>query len=317
MENENLTVLSFGAGQDSTCILYKIILDPLFREKWIEGNLLVLMTDTGNEHPHTYAHVRFIEKLCAQHGIRFCFITPDMGYHPRTWQSLTAQFEKNRTIMSLMFPRSCTDNLKIKPLYNFLDHYIAKAYYRYGMESRPRGKSYIKRYLKERGKIRVILGIAAGEEKRVAKSGKKSLKASQLQLFAKYRDPVPKWMSACIDKCYPLIEEGMDRAACQQYIRSTGFPLPFPSNCIMCPYLSKIELLWLHRNLPQEFNRWVGYERAKLEKNEGLTKRNLGVKGTKTLEETLEEAKLEFGHMSDAELDKYKMSHGHCVMSAF
>lgn len=314
---EELTVLAFGGGQDSTSILYKIILDPTFRRKWVKGDLLVLMSDTGNEHPHTYSHISFVENLCRRNEIAFCFITSDLGYHPKTWPSLTAQFEKNSTIMSLAFPRTCTDNLKIKPLYNYLDHYIACRYYGYTGQAIPKRKNFIKQFVKDHGKINVILGIAAGEEKRIAKSENKSKKAQQLNLFKKYRDPIPKWMTESIEKSYPLVEEGMDRNACQIYIRSVGLPLPYPSNCIMCPYLSKVELLWLYTFIPSEFYRWVAYEKDKLEKCQGKTKRNLGVKGEKTLEEILEEAKQEFGHMTDEQLDEYKMSHGHCVLSSF
>ncbi|MGB3062773.1 hypothetical protein [Sphingobacterium thalpophilum] len=83
-----LTVLSFGAGQDSTCLLYKFALDKEFRERWIKGRLIVIMSDTGNEHPHTYNHINFIETFCAINDIPFYFITPDLGYHPNTWQSL-------------------------------------------------------------------------------------------------------------------------------------------------------------------------------------------------------------------------------------
>lgn len=313
----DLTVLAFGGGQDSTCILYKIILDPAFRSKWVSGDLLVLMSDTGNEHPHTYAHISFIEDLCHRHNIPFYFITSDMGYHPRTWPSLTAQFEKNSTIMSLAFPRTCTDNLKIKPLYSYLDHHIASDYYGCIQDTIPKGKKFIKQFVKDNGKIKVILGIAAGEEKRIAKSDKKALKAQQLNMFKKYRDPIPKWMTESIEKIYPLVEERMDRKACQTYIRSVGLPLPYPSKCIMCPYLSKVEILWLYKNMPQEFYCWVSYERDKLDKCKGHTKRNLGVKGEKTLEEILEEAIQEFGHMTAEELDEYKMSHGHCVLSAY
>lgn len=124
-------------------------------------------------------------------------------------------------------------------------------------------------------------------------------------------------MTECINKIYPLIEEGMDRRACQAYIRSIGLPLPYPSNCIMCPYLSKIEILWLFKNLPEQFTRWVAYENAKLDKCKDKVKRNLGVKGEQQLEEILKEAIQEFGHMTNQELDEYKMSQGHCVHSTY
>lgn len=43
----------------------------------------------------------------------------------------------------------------------------------------------------------------------------------------------------------------------------------------------------------------------------------MGVFGKKLLPEILEEAIKEFGHLTDAELKEYKMSHGHCVKSKY
>ena len=50
----NLTVLSMGLGQDSTTILFKIVFDAEFRARYAPEKLLVLFSDTGNEHPFTY-----------------------------------------------------------------------------------------------------------------------------------------------------------------------------------------------------------------------------------------------------------------------
>lgn len=313
---ENLTVLSFGGGQDSTTILYKIVLDKEFRDKYVQGRLLVLMSDTGNEHPHTYDHVSFIAEFCMLHGIEFYLIDHNMGYHPRNWPTLQDNFRFYNTIMSVAFPKVCTDNLKIKPLYNFLDHYIAKEYFGYNGIIPPRGKKYIKKFQKEYGTINVLIGIAAGEELRIAKSNNQRQKARQLDFFRKVRLPGLKWMEKCIRKIYPLAELGINRNACQQYILSVGLPLPFPSNCLMCPFASKIEILWLYRNYPNVFAEWVCYERAKLEKFIGK-KNNLGVKGKLTLEQVLEQAIQQYGHMTASELDEYKMSHGHCVKSVY
>ena len=314
---KKLTILAFGAGQDSTAILYKIVLDKTFRQRYVSGKLLVLMSDTGNEHPHTYDHVQFIREFCTLHNIEFCFIKPDMGYHPKSWPTLQYQFQKNSSIMSVAFNKVCTDNLKIKPLYNCLDHYIAIHYYDYKQKQPPKGKRFVKRFHKEHGQINVILGIAAGEETRIEKSNNKSNKNQPTDPFQKNQIPKKTWMDICISRIYPLVELDMNRKACQEYILAIGLPLPFPSNCMMCPFASKIEILWLYRNYPAVFYEWVSYEKAKLEKFAGSSKANLGVKGKFTLEVVLQQAIAEFGHMSDCELDEHKMSHGHCVKSAY
>ena len=287
------TILSFGGGQDSTAILLKIIHDPDFKAKYVEGKLLVVMSDTGNEHPRTYLHVKQVQKLCMDHGIHFHFIQSEDGWHSESWKSLTHQWERNNTIGSRAFSKSCTDNLKIKPIYNFLAWYFSF----YVPASRYRKKSLIS-YAAIYGKLKVLIGIAHGEEKRV--EGK---------------DKRPLWMQKSIEAVYPLIPEKMDRKACQQYI-GQFMDVPPPSNCIFCHFLSKIELLWLFNNHPDWFYQWVEYERRKLEKNKDR-EINYGVFGKKTLEEVLEEAIEEHGHMSDAELEEHKMSHGHCVMSKY
>lgn len=160
--------ISFGGGQDSTAILYKIVLDKSFRECYVKGKLIVLMSDTGNEHPGTYQHIQFIKKFCELHKIEFYFITHPQGYHLKNWETLQHNFKAHSTVMSVAFPKTCTDNLKIKPLYNFLDHYIAEHYYSYSEPERPKGKRFIKHFCKQYGKINILLGIAAREESRIS-----------------------------------------------------------------------------------------------------------------------------------------------------
>jgi len=274
------------------------------------------MTDTGDEHQHTYQHVEFIKQLCDKYDIEFYFLTADQGYHPATWPDLISQLKRNNTIMSMMFPRSCTDNLKIKPFYNFLNVYIANRYFGQHLSPQTRNKTWIKRFAAENGKINVILGIAAGEEQRV-KQHKKQLLSSQLRLFTSpVKRPVNVWMEKCISKSYPMIIEQIDRNKAQDYIRSTPWPLPPPSNCKRCPFLSKPEILWLYRFFPTDFFQWVTLEKAKIDKCSDR-QTNLGVKGDKLLPDILKEAIAEYGHWSDEQLQEYKMSHGHCVMSRY
>lgn len=200
----------------------------------------------------------------------------------------------------MMFPRSCTDNLKIKPIYNFLDHYIGSMYYAYRSGVGPKGKKFIKQFAEDNGKIDVIIGIAADETKRVAKSSNSG----------------PVWFRNSINRVYPLIELGIGRKEIHKQLKGTEYPLPFPSNCLKCPFISKIELVWLYRFYPGVYSDWVEDEKAKVKKYEGRGK-NLGVKGEKMLPEVLKEALEEYGDMTNKELTEYKMSHGHCVASSY
>lgn len=294
-----LTMLSYGAGQDSYALLLKYIHDPLFRATYCPGRFIVVMADTGDEHPATYAHITYTKKLCKKHGIEFYFITSDMGFHPRTWQSLRGQLKANNTILSKTFIRngSCTDNLKIKPIYNFLGDYIIKKYRLDRDGAKMIRKKEYYRFARIYGKINVLLGISRGEESRVS---------AEFSV---------KWMKKTLTKSYPLISMGMNREDCQNYIRSVNEVVPPPSNCVLCPWMNKKELLWLWRFLPESFKDWCTMEEAKLENDLKVHgKKKNGVWGEKTLDIILEEAKAEFGHLSDEQLNKHKFE-GHCTKS--
>jgi hypothetical protein len=289
------TVLSFGGGQDSTAILLKCMYDDTFRETYAPGEILVVMADTGDEHAETYEHVARMQRLCQSFPyIHFVLITPDMGFHPKTWPSLRYQMEKNNTIMSKGFSKSCTDNLKIKPIYNFVEDYIGK---RYGFRKKNKANYY--GYQKLFGKLHILLGIAAGEDSRIG---------GQM--------PSP-WMNECLHRVYPLHELGYDRAACQQIIASYGEQVPPPSNCILCPWMSKQELLYMHTFMRADFDYYVLREKAKMAKPVPEGKNNLGVFGKKTLEQVLADAQKEYGHWTVAELREYKFSHGHCSKNKY
>ena len=295
-QDPELTVLSFGAGQDSTALLYRYFYDPAFRTRYAPRAFLVLCADSGDEHPATVAHIRRVQDLCRDHQVAFEYITLERGYHRGSWAGgIVRHFETHNTIGSVSYPKTCTVNLKVEPIYRFLEEWVGQRY-----ELPTGGKRALRGFAARHGKIRMLIGIAAGEERRVAKAGTS-----------------PPWMQAAIDRVYPLIDLGMDRAACQAYIASVGQPIPPWSACFVCPYKQGAELLWSARRFPDRWERWVQAERRKLDAWEGRTKRNLGVKGAIALPEALARAERQFGHLSDEELDTYAMSHGHCVATTY
>lgn len=309
-DEPKLTVLSMGAGQDSTALLYKYINDPDFRNKYAPNDFLVVMSDTGNEHSETYEHVRYLQSKCKEHGIEFVFITSDMGYHTGDWKSLQHFYKVKNAIGSKAYPKICSQRLKIDPIYRFLEDYVGK---RYGVKTGR--KSGLKQFAKESGKIRMIIGIAKNEEKRMTNA----------------EDNKASWYRESVTHSYPLVELGMDRAACQRYIISLNETVPLPSNCVMCPFLSLEELEWIRRNKAEALKEWVALEQAKLNKwshldsievttKSGKKKtenRNLGVWGKRYLPEMIEVAKEKFADWSDARIHEYRMSHGHCVNTSF
>jgi len=307
-----LTVLSFGGGQDSTAILYKIIYDKQFQLLYAPEDLLVVMADTGNEHKETDYHVAEVMKLCSDHDIEFWFITGSMGYTSPVWsKGLVDFYESGNRIGSKAFPKTCTDKLKITPIYNFLENYIFTNYYP-DVDVKGR-KRAIKMFAKKFGKIDVLIGIAKGEETRASSDA----------------ESPSVWIRESVHKVYPLITLNMDRQACQDYIEEVGHVVPPPSNCILCPFMSYQELLYMFLAMPDWYYKWIKLESNKMVANahdgdftktlnsKGEVVANMGVWGTKTLPEALLIAQEKYGHMTITELKEYKMSHGHCVKSKY
>lgn len=319
MKNQ-LTVLSFGGGQDSTAILLKLLYDKAFRQKYAPGDLVVVMSDTGDEHDYTIEHVKKIKILCAAHGIEFFHLTSDLGYHVDSWQNLIAPQlrdvggEFKPTLVQLN-TKTCTLQLKIGPIYKWLDEYI-NTKYSYGIplskkttSGRGHDKRAIKRFGQENGNIRVLIGFAFGEEKRMIKSQRQEAKdhASKKD-FWQY-----------ISRDFPLIDCKWGRAECQEYMSKFGLTVK-PSNCMRCPYMSPEELLWLSRTAPAKYAEWVTIEERKIERESGAEK-NYGVLCKKELlPATLAKVQAKYAHLSDAELDafleNYKMNHG-CAKGSY
>ena len=245
--NTVVTLLSYGGGQDSTAILYRIMLDPAYRKKYVTGKLLVVMSDTGNEHPATYKQIGIMKKLCKKHDIEFSFLTGKSGFHRSGWENgLKFIYRKRNVIGMIGGTQMCTDNLKIKPVDRFLEHWIIK---NYEVKSNDKNISVaMLNFAGKYGRIRLLLGFAHGEGRDI-KSGKLD----------------PAWKRRIVDRVYPLVEDKWDREACHEYINSlpAEYPLPTPSNCMICFYSSKQELVWLDRFMPKEMAEWIELE-AKL-----------------------------------------------------
>lgn len=313
------TLLSFGGGQDSWAILLSYIHDESFRQKYAPHDFVVVMSDTGNEHPYTYKAVEEAAELCKKHNIPFYFLPQGDKYHTPAWENLKANMERNQIVMAAWGVKSCTASLKIAPVDKFMYEYMSNLYgynYEWGDRIGKNWETYEKQF---RTKARVLIGFAKDEEERVI---------GTLKTWGK----LPKWKQSYVQFTYPLIEEGWNRAAAQRIIKKYHSYVVPPSNCMICFYQSNEELVWLERNYPEEFQSWVKLENAKLTAPKWVSKpKNNGVYGAITLTEKLEQAKNSInkdwkdgalahkpiGEWTDDELWEYKMSHGHCVKSAF
>lgn len=300
MKNQ-LTVLSCGGGQDSIALLCKYIYDPEFRKKYAPNDFIVVMSDTGDEHPETYKYVEHITDLCKKHNIEFHFLTKDKGYHRQSWPSLI-EWQKRTGNIVMLGVKSCTDNLKIVPIYKFLDEWVSK---KYDLPYNGRKKSI--KFFREKfnQNINVLIGISKGEEKRV-----------KTQKQVDYDIKCGQWKS-CITTIYPLIDLGLDRQGCQEFIKSTSNPVPPPSNCMRCPYMNDVELLWLNYYHPGKLIEWADLEETKMKKFANSDRKNCGVfSNTNTIWDRLGKAQKKHGHLSHKELDDYKFNHG-CVNSKY
>lgn len=324
--NRDFTVLSFGAGQESTVLLYLLARDASFRRRWAPGRLLVLGCDTGDEHPETYEHVKWCAQFCEVHGIEFLWLTahPERfnapwavgGFQSTAWATLTTQYKRNSAIGSRQYARTCTDNLKIGPFYRGLAWYVSGRATEKGAPVIPNRALAFGAWSRNLfGKIRVIIGFAKGEERRAEKT------TATLQRAGK--GALPKWRRETFELVFPLIFDPLtnwDREESQRYMRLQELPVPVPSNCMRCHFRGPVELLWLARNHPGKFEEWVQMEEDKLAKyrERGLADdKNQGVYGKRTLRQELAEAEKKHGHMTLEELETYRNSHGHCVSNAF
>lgn len=306
---KGLTVLSFGGGQDSTTILVKMITDPNYKKRYAANHFIVVMADTGNEHDSTYQHVEEVRWLCSENHVPFYLIKSSDGFHNRSWPDLLTPQERLgggefKPTMVQLGTKSCTDKLKLVPIYKFLDEYIAKqmGYKLKTSKHRGHNKQAIKRYGLEVGPINILIGYSKGEEKRV----KKTMDLENRQVD----DPKDNWAKN-LRRRFPLVDYGINRQKCQEINdKFFGYEV-MPSNCMLCPYQSDFELEWLRRNRPDMMMRWFEIEDRKLMREQRKEK-NYGVycNKTKTLRDQFKEAEEKYKNHSNQWLHQQKKSHG-------
>jgi hypothetical protein len=314
VKERKLTVLSFGAGQDSTALAVLFATDRDFRHRFAGGgDLIAVMSETGNEFPETLEHVDTMRGYFRRHGIPFFYLGTNDGYHTGTWrQGLEGFYDAHDAVGSKAFPKTCSVRLKTDPIGNFMEQLVAREY---GVPN-PGRKRSLYSFTEAHGRIGMVLGMAKGEEKRCA--------ARALTLFPlqeKHNEPL--WLRHNYERLYPLVDLGVDRAAAQQIIAGKApFPVPIPSNCMMCPFASDAEIAYVDRRFPEVTERWSRYEERKLAKNAHQA-RNLGVDGkiakngrTLTLrDDVLPRARAAFKGHTTRELARIRFSHGHSTAS--
>lgn len=256
------------------------------------------MIHISEEHPESDAFRERSEALCAERGVPFIHVTPDLGYHSPAWLTLHTQWARNTTIMAARFPKTCSVGLKITPFYKALNAYLARTY-GYPAQAGRVSRAALYAYAQDHGPIPVMIGFSRGEERRVK--------------------PAPSgFMTTTVNRIYPLIDLGLDRRGCQEGIRALGHEVPYPSNCMHCPFHSPLDLMRLHTKHPESFVLWAEFEHRKLTAEKWQSSRNHTVMcNDKTLWQNLDDAYAKYGVLSAEELDALRMERGHGNTTAF
>jgi hypothetical protein len=308
-DTNGIVILSCGLGQESSALLILLLTNKKIYDKYVgEKKMIVVFSDTGDEHDETYEFGETVKQLCAENGVEFHFLSNDKGYHSDAWLSLSHQYKRTSTMGSVAFSNSaCTQNLKLAPIHRWADAYISE---NYGFEKK-RGKKAIINFAYEFGKIDMMIGFNSEEENRI-----------------RPMEQAPAWEQKCFNKVYPLVELGITREMSQKIIIGAGVKLPPPSHCKFCHYQSVIEIYYKKKYEPVTYRQLIEIENNKLEKFAHKGEKNLCFFGTrKTIDETVNEAEeKEFKkyipgkilkEWTFEELVDYKMSHGHCMSKGY
>lgn len=312
-----LCVLSFGAGQDSFAILQKLILDLKFRNEILKGrNLVVVFADTGDERDETYDTLWRAKQICQSYGIKFVHLASMQtiyrhifdgrdcadildGFHSESWSSLQGQYDRNHNL-AMRRNKSCTDNLKIKPIYRWLDFFCSQML---GDPSRMHiNKNHIQEYATWYGKIEMLIGFSKGEEGRIKK--------------AKAPGREPWWWA--VKKSFPLKAFRMTRLDCIEFMESTKFGSCGPSMCRMCPNISKQTLLLMWLTDRKAFMNWCMNEQRKFKKWNHRGSENTGALGGRVV--LTEELFKTFDNLKGWSIDQLKEhehTHGHCINNGY
>lgn len=179
-------------------------------------------------------------------------------YEPKTatYHTLEEQCLATGTLPSLAYGgKSCSLKYKRAPQDKFiLAHFPPAGLAEQGRRVvRAIGFDATEKHRTYAGVVKAV-GLDAGEEHRLTwarpkpdeKDRKRSREAWLDEHFFHY------W--------YPLVEWGMDRAACERSIRDAGLPVPVKSACFFCPASKKPEIVELRSRYPSLLKRALAIE---------------------------------------------------------
>jgi hypothetical protein len=225
MSGTTLRTLSLGAGVQSTALLLMSL----------EGALpkldCAIFADTGWEPRRVYDHLDLITAQAAGGGIPLLRVgggdLRNDAINPSHRYASIPYFVRNPDGSEGMGRRQCTSEYKLTPI---------------------------------RRKVRELLGAKAPDFRRVPKGHV----AEQWIGFS--TDEIGRVSEhdqvSYIAKRYPLLELGMDRKACERWLRSRGWTSVTKSACIGCPFHGNRQWRELRDHHPEEWADAVAFDAA-------------------------------------------------------
>jgi len=218
-------VVSFGAGVQSTAILYLVEQGQLpTPDAWI-------FADTGDEPQSVYRQLEWAKARIAAMGSELAVVKHESGMS-LSELFLSAAEERGNVIQPPIFipdptkpgarmpaRRQCTERFKIRP---------------------------IKRWLRDRFEIRPRSGIQVVQWMGIS-----------LDEAHRMKPPGAGWY----DVAYPLIDLGLRRTDCLKMLSDAGIDAP-RSACTFCPFHSNAEWKRLKSQEPDAFAHAVRFERS-------------------------------------------------------
>lgn len=222
LEHPDLTVLSLGAGVQSSTLLLMAVQGELDRKPDA-----AIFADTGWEPAAVYRHLEWLKRqvegiipvyvvsigniradsLASKHGKRFA----TLPFHVANLDGEHA-----------MLRRQCTREYKITPITR---------------------------------KIRELLGVEPGRRVKARVEQWFGISLDEVYRMKQNRQP---WVT----NRYPLIEKRMDRASCLLWLERNGYPRPPKSAYIGCPFHHDGYWRDMKLNRPEEWADAVEYDRA-------------------------------------------------------
>lgn len=224
-----IRVINYSGGRQSTALCEMVLQGDL------EPPDLVLTADPGMEHTATYAHVAAMQARLNTAGIE-ALTVPGPNLYQDIVQLKTSgntrldnpPYFTERNGKAGRLRQKCTLAYKIRPMDRALRAYMLRAH-GIALTSSRMGANLVEKWI----------GFSSEETSRVSTSPQK---------YIYFR--------------YPLMELGLTKQDCIDYLISKGQPVPPPSVCVGCFSNTAADYREMQTNAPQDFQKAVAVDEA-------------------------------------------------------